>query len=163
MSPPYQTRRAAGERPAGRGGAARRHRRGAEWSPAPAGRAPARWWRPSRGRPAPAQPGPSAPVTIRLSYPDDAGELARLAALDESPLPAGRMLVAEVEGRARAALPLSGGPAIADPFYPSAGLVSLLELRAAQLVADDAGASGQPLPADGGCPPMRAAAAGLSR
>ena len=162
MFPSYLNALAARELVAERERAARRNGRGGEWSPAPGGRAPARWWRPWRGRPAPAQPIPSASVTIRLSHPGDAGELARLAALDESPLPAGRMLVAEVDGRARAALPLSGGPAIADPFYPSAGLVSLLELRAAQLAADDAGASGQALPAGGGCSPMRAAA-GLGR
>ena len=163
MFPSYLNALAARELTAERERAARRRRRAQASSPEPGGRAPARLWRLSRrGRIDPGQPLPSASVTIRLSYPDDAGELARLAALDESPLPAGRMLVAEVEGTPRAALPLSGGPAIADPFYPSAGLVSLLELRAAQLGTDDEGASGHPLPAGGGCPPVRAAA-GLSR
>jgi hypothetical protein len=70
-------------------------------------------------------------VTI---YRSDSNEtIERLAELDSSPCPAGPVLVAAVAGQARAALPLNGGPAIADPFHPTAELVSLLEMRAAQL------------------------------
>ena len=36
----------------------------------------------------------------------------------------------------RAALPLDGGRALADPFRPSAHIVELLELRARQLRAE---------------------------
>src|SRR5918997_984343 len=62
-------------------------------------------------------PDPAAPaVTIRPSRDDDRPALARLAALDEAPAPQGSMLVAEVDGAPRAALPLAGGRAIADPF-----------------------------------------------
>jgi hypothetical protein len=43
------------------------------------------------------------------------------------------MLVAAVAGEPRAALPLNGGPVLADPFHRTAELVSLLEMRAAQL------------------------------
>lgn len=43
------------------------------------------------------------------------------------------MLVAAVDGEPVAALPLDGGPAIADPFQRTAALVSLLELRIAQM------------------------------
>jgi hypothetical protein len=43
------------------------------------------------------------------------------------------MLVAERDGVLVAALPLSGGRAIADPFELTAGVVGLLELRRAQL------------------------------
>jgi hypothetical protein len=35
-----------------------------------------------------------------------------------------------VGGAVRAALPLDGGPAVADPFSPSRPLVALLALRA---------------------------------
>ena len=72
-------------------------------------------------------------VTIRRADPDDAAALAQLAALDCRPLPAGELLVAEVDGRLWAAVPISSNVSIADPFRPSAGLVRLLRMRAAQL------------------------------
>jgi hypothetical protein len=70
-------------------------------------------------------------VTIYQSEPDETIEL--LAELDSSSCPGGPMLVAAVAGEPRAVLPLNGGPAIADPFHRTAELVSLLEIRAAQL------------------------------
>jgi hypothetical protein len=70
-------------------------------------------------------------VTIYLSEPDDA--IARLAQLDSARRPSCAVLVAAVDGDALAALPLDGGPAIADPFRPTAALVSVLELRLAQI------------------------------
>jgi hypothetical protein len=70
-------------------------------------------------------------VTIYLSEPDPTIE--RLAKLDSSPCPTGHVLVAAVAGEPRAALPLDGGAAVADPFHLSAELVSLLRVRAAQL------------------------------
>lgn len=81
------------------------------------------------------------PVTIRPAYPDDAQALRRLAALDSAALPREQLLVAEVEGELHAALSLSSGKAIADPFRPTAALVELLRARAAQLEAS-AGARG---------------------
>ena len=72
-----------------------------------------------------------AELTIYQSDPDAA--LEALARLDSSRCPRGRMLVAAVAGEPRAAVPLDGGPAIADPFQRTAELVSLLELRATQL------------------------------
>ncbi len=72
-------------------------------------------------------------VTIRRAYPDDAAALARLAALDCRRLPAGELLVAEVDGQLWAAVSISSNLAIADPFRPSAGIVRLLRMRAAQL------------------------------
>src|SRR5262249_41495963 len=76
---------------------------------------------------------PSENVTIRPAYPDDAPALARLAALDSAPLPDASMLVAEVDGELWAAVAIDGSVAIADPFRRSAGVVRLLEVRAAQL------------------------------
>ena len=74
-------------------------------------------------------------VTIRRAYPDDADALARLAVLDCRPLPAGDLLVGEVNGTPWATVSISTGAGIADPFRPSAGIVRLLEIRAAQLNA----------------------------
>jgi hypothetical protein len=70
-------------------------------------------------------------VTMYLSEPDEAIE--RLAQLDSARCPSGPMLVAAVGGEPVAALPLDGGPAIADPFQRTAALVCLLELRVAQM------------------------------
>lgn len=70
-------------------------------------------------------------VTIYLSEPDEAIE--RLARLDSARCPSGPVLVAAVGGEPVAALPLAGGPAIADPFQRTAAHVSLLELRIAQI------------------------------
>lgn len=77
----------------------------------------------------------AAVVTIRPAAARDLPALALLAELDSSPVPAGLTLLAEVDGRLRAALPLGGGVPIADPFFPSASLVRLLGVRARQLRA----------------------------
>jgi hypothetical protein len=67
---------------------------------------------------------------IRLAHQADRPALARLAELDSAAPLEGSVLIAVVEGEARAALSLETGEAIADPFYPSEGLVALLRLRA---------------------------------
>lgn len=72
-------------------------------------------------------------VTLRLATVADAHAIERLAALDSATAPAGPVLLAEVDGTIRAALALSGGATIADPFFPSAALVPLLRARALQL------------------------------
>jgi hypothetical protein len=74
-------------------------------------------------------------VVIREASTEDSGRLHRLAMLDSAPNPHGPMLVAERDGLLVAAVPMGGGPAIADPFEPTAGLVGLLELRRSQLRA----------------------------
>jgi hypothetical protein len=70
-------------------------------------------------------------ITIRTSRETDAGELSRLAALDSAEPIRGDALLAEVNGRLRAALPLDGGRAIADPFARSVEVVTLLRTLAA--------------------------------
>jgi hypothetical protein len=60
-------------------------------------------------------------------------DVRRLAELDGARAPSGRLLVAEADGELVAAVPLAGGPAIADPFRHTTAIVSLLGLRAAQL------------------------------
>ena len=69
------------------------------------------------------------PITIRPAHAADAAALHRLAALDSAELPAGPLLVAEVHGSLCAALSLSDGSAIADPFTPTADVVALLRER----------------------------------
>ncbi len=71
---------------------------------------------------------------IRLCRVSDRSALERLAALEQRPLPHGSFVVGEIGGVVAAALPLDEDvPALADPFCPTAHLVSLLQLRAAQL------------------------------
>ncbi len=71
-------------------------------------------------------------ITIRPGYGDDDVALRRLAALDSAPrVPAGPLLVAEVDGCLRVALSLGDGAVIADPFYPTAELSELLRAHAA--------------------------------
>ncbi len=76
---------------------------------------------------------PVTRVTLRYANAADAERLARLAALDSTVAPRGSTLVAEVDGRLRAALPLDGGEPIADPFHHGLELIELLRLRAHQL------------------------------
>jgi hypothetical protein len=76
---------------------------------------------------------PVTRVTIRQAAAADAPRLRRLAELDSAPAPTGPALVAEVDGRLRAALPLDGTAPIADPFHRGAELIELLRMRAAQL------------------------------
>ena len=51
----------------------------------------------------------------------------------DSAAPPGTVLVAEVDGRLRAALPLDGAAPIADPFHRGTELLELLRVRAGQL------------------------------
>jgi hypothetical protein len=74
-----------------------------------------------------------ADVELRLCRIGDDPALEQLAALAERALPFGRSVVALVNGRLVAALPLAGGHMITDPFVRTTHLRPLLELRAAQL------------------------------
>ena len=73
------------------------------------------------------------PVALRLCSVHDDAALERLALLEGRPAPRGRFVLAEVDGTVVAALPLDGGAPLADPFRPTAHLLPLLRLRAAQL------------------------------
>jgi hypothetical protein len=72
-------------------------------------------------------------IELRLCRVGDDPALEQLAALAEQALPAGRLVIAAVDGRIVAALPLAGGSPLTDPFVRTAHLRPLLELRAAQL------------------------------
>ena len=83
------------------------------------------------------------PITIRRALPDDRDALVRLAQLDSQALPTSPLLVAEREGRLDAALSLSTGEQIADPFRRTAELCELLRHHAGGLRA---AGPGSPLP-----------------
>ena len=77
---------------------------------------------------------PSQTLTIRMAVSADAEALRRLAQLDSAPTPApAPMLIAEVAGELRAAVPLYGGRPIADPFHRTVELVALLTERTRQI------------------------------
>jgi hypothetical protein len=74
---------------------------------------------------------PTSEITIRPAYADDAAAIHRLAALDSAQPPASPLLLAEVDGELRAAVAVHDGTAIADPFFPTVELVTLLRGHAA--------------------------------
>lgn len=74
-----------------------------------------------------------SPVVIRLAVSDDEQALRRLAHLDSARPLSGQKLLAEHGGSLVAAVSMSDGTAIADPFRTTADTVELLRLRAAQL------------------------------
>ena len=76
---------------------------------------------------------PDESVALRLCSVHDDPAIERLALLEGKPVPQGRMILAEVDGEIVAALPLRGGEPLTDPFRPTAHLLTLLRLRAAQL------------------------------
>jgi hypothetical protein len=77
---------------------------------------------------------PAESVVLRLCRVDDDPELESLAVLDGGArIVPGRYVLAEVNGRIVAGMPLSGGDIVADPFHHTANLLPLLQLRAQQL------------------------------
>jgi hypothetical protein len=76
----------------------------------------------------------SPDIELRMCKPADDPAIDRLAALSEVAVPHGRLVVALVDGKLVAALPLNGEPVVRDPFVKTAHLVHLLEVRAEQLL-----------------------------
>jgi hypothetical protein len=74
-------------------------------------------------------------MIIRRATPADVFALYQLAELDSQAQLRGEALVVEVDGELRAALSLTDGRAIADPFEHTAELIELLRMRANQLRA----------------------------
>ncbi|MDQ3381100.1 MAG: hypothetical protein M3546_12410 [Actinomycetota bacterium] len=80
------------------------------------------------------EPGARIPnVTIRAAQAADLRDLTRLAELSERRVPAGLVLVAEVETDIVAALPVAGGPLLSDFRRPTRDVAQLLELRTGQI------------------------------
>ena len=70
-------------------------------------------------------------IVIRSARTADDQDIAVLGVLDGGGrTPTGRVMVAEVDGRIRAAVG-SNGASISDPFWPSAELVDMLRMHAA--------------------------------
>jgi hypothetical protein len=83
-------------------------------------------------------PSPESTETliVRRAVPADTPALRRLAQLDSaSPPEQAPMLVAAADGELCAAIPLSGGTAIANPFRRTTEIVDMLTARARQLQA----------------------------
>ncbi|HEY6398627.1 MAG TPA: hypothetical protein VIX82_14360 [Solirubrobacteraceae bacterium] len=80
------------------------------------------------------------PVVIRIATPGDRRSLERLAELDSTETPTGATLIGELRDRVVAALSLSDGKAIADPFVRTGDVLELLRLRAGQLRSGRSGA-----------------------
>jgi hypothetical protein len=89
------------------------------------------WRRRDDGAPPP--PLSWSGLTLRLATSADSSALARLADLEQASAPAEPVLLGVVMARPLAALSLSDGSVIADPFAPTAELIELLRLRARQL------------------------------
>ena len=73
------------------------------------------------------------PFLMRPASVADAARIRELARLDDKRLPAGPFLVADVSGEIVAAVSLSRGSVVADPFRPTGDAVAMLRLRAAQV------------------------------
>jgi hypothetical protein len=74
-------------------------------------------------------------ITLRAAFPDDHAAIRDLSALDSSPPPAGPLLLAFEGDTLRAALSLSTGASVADPFAPTTHLLSLLHRAATRRTA----------------------------
>ena len=74
-------------------------------------------------------------ITIRHTGPEHEEALRILAQRDSAPVPPGVLLLALAGDEPKAAISLSTGAVIADPFQPTEALVRLLQERARQLRA----------------------------
>jgi hypothetical protein len=69
-------------------------------------------------------------IRIRIAHEDDLAAVTRVAGRDSNQPPAWPILVAEVGASIRAAISLSDGEVVADPFHRTAELVEMLKIRA---------------------------------
>lgn len=79
--------------------------------------------------------GRAPDVVLRIASAADGTAIARLAEASERRLPSGPILVAEVESRVVAALPLGEGHPLTYLWRQTGDAVQLLELRSEQLRA----------------------------
>ena len=78
-------------------------------------------------------PMTTSQISIRTARQDDYADLWRVATLDSALVHEGPLLVAEADGEIVAALSLTDGGVIADPFRRTAAAVDLLRMRSGQL------------------------------
>jgi hypothetical protein len=74
-------------------------------------------------------------VLVRHATSADAARIRTVAHLDDRRLPGGPFLVAEMSDEVVAAMSLSSGVVVADPFRRTRDAADMLRLRAAQLAA----------------------------
>ena len=86
----------------------------------------------------------TAPITIRRATDDDARALDRLARLDSQRLPAGPHLIALADEQPIAAVSLSSGRWVANPFAVSDPIVELLRERAGHMTGRELPRRGVP-------------------
>lgn len=72
-------------------------------------------------------------ITVRPASSADAHALTDLAELDSMRVPPEPLLLAEVDDELRAALSLTDGTVISDPFHLSTEVVAVLRERATEL------------------------------
>lgn len=68
-------------------------------------------------------------IALRIAQRDEGALVARLAALDDAPVLTGQVLLAVADGEPVAALSLTDGRVVANPFVCTADAVALLRLR----------------------------------
>jgi hypothetical protein len=78
---------------------------------------------------------PANAYVIRQATIDDQSTLERLAALDSQRPLSGRALIGEIDGTPAAAISLTDGRVVADPFQPTAQLLPVLMMRRRSLLA----------------------------
>jgi hypothetical protein len=72
----------------------------------------------------------AAPIEIRPAHPEDERALTRLGQLDSARVPDTPLVLAFEDGELRAAISLTTGATIADPFAHTAHLAELLRTHA---------------------------------
>ena len=72
-------------------------------------------------------------LVLRADRPHDEQALRQLALLDSVRPIKGRALLAEVDGRAVAAIGIDDGKVVADPFEHTAEVVEILKVRAERM------------------------------
>ena len=78
------------------------------------------------------------PVLVRRATAGDEKRIRVLALLDDRRVPAGPHLVAEMGGEPVAAISLSSGDVVANPFRHTGDAADLLRMRAVQIATDAA-------------------------
>jgi hypothetical protein len=94
-------------------------------------------------RPAVEPPALPEALLVRHASSRDEARVRQLARLDDRRVPAGPYLVAELGGEAVAAISLSAGAVVADPFRRTADAAAMLRLRAAQIAERERQAAGR--------------------
>jgi hypothetical protein len=77
----------------------------------------------------------TATLALRIADEADVHAVRRLAQLDDARALTGEILLAVLDGEPVAALSLSDGRVVANPFVRTADVITLLRMRAAQISA----------------------------